>query len=58
MYGFSVLRLDAAGFNMVAQHLYRKVGYYEIERYYEPYIGGNEDRRRMYDEVVYMEKKL
>jgi hypothetical protein len=58
MYGISVLRLDAADFNVVAQHLYRKAGYYEIERYYEPDIWGNDHRRRMYDEVVYMEKKL
>jgi ribosomal protein S18 acetylase RimI-like enzyme len=57
-FGFNVLRLDAAGFNVVAQNLYRKAGFYEIERYYEVDFHGNEDRRLMYDEVVYMEKKL
>jgi ribosomal protein S18 acetylase RimI-like enzyme len=57
-FGFNVLRLDAAGFNVVAQNLYRKTGYYEIEQYYEIDFKGNEDRRLMYDEAVYMEKNL
>lgn len=56
-FGFNVLRLNAARFNVIAQNLYRKAGYYEIQRYYELDFKGNEDSRMMYDEVVYMEKK-
>ena len=57
-FGYSYLRLDTGGFNVVAQNLYRKLGYVEIERF-TPVSGlENEKTRQYFNEKVHMEKKL
>ena len=56
-FGYSALRLDTADFNVVAQHIYNKSGYDEIERYSEgAFI--DESTRAYYENKKYMEKKL
>lgn len=45
-FGRSTLRLDTKGFKVVAQHLYRKIGFKEIERYSG--IGAPENETRAY----------
>jgi len=57
-YGFTSLRLDTPRFNVAAQNLYKKIGYYEIPRYTSLGAFENESLRRYYAEKVYMEKKL
>jgi len=57
-YGFSILRLDTAGFNKPAQNLYKKLGYYEIERYSKVDPTKSEAMQRYDIEKIYMEKKL
>ena len=57
-YGFSILRLDTAGFNKHAQNLYKKLGYYEIERYSKVDSTKSEAMLRYDVEKMYMEKKL
>jgi ribosomal protein S18 acetylase RimI-like enzyme len=56
-YGFGVMCLDTAKFNVAAQNLYRKLGYRSIGRYSQT-VFSNESLRQYYEEKVYMEKKL
>ena len=56
--GYSILRLDTGGFNAVAQNLYRKLGYVEIERFTDVARLENEITQPYYDDKVHMEKKL
>lgn len=57
-FGYSFLRLDTGGFNVVAQSLYRKLGYVEIERFTDFDNLKNPVTRQYYLEKIYMEKKL
>ena len=57
-FGYSVLRLDTGGFNVVAQILYRKLGYIEVERFTPVSIVENEKTRQYFSEKVHMEKQL
>jgi len=57
-FGFKFLRLDTGGFNVVAKSLYRKLGYYETERFTDFENLKREHTRPYYLEKVYMEKKL
>jgi ribosomal protein S18 acetylase RimI-like enzyme len=57
-FGYSSLRLDAGGFNVVAKNLYRKLGYHEIERFTDFDNLKIERTRPYYQEKIYMEKKL
>ena len=57
-FGYDFLRLDTGGFNLVAQNMYKKLGYIEIERF-TPKAGlENEKTQKYYDEKIHMEKKL
>lgn len=52
--GFTKIRLDTGGFNKIAQSLYKKLGYLEIEGY-----NPIREHLRNYDEdKVYMEKVI
>jgi GNAT superfamily N-acetyltransferase len=57
-FGYSFLRLDHGGFNIVAQNLYRKLGYVEIDRFTDVARLENEVTQPYYDDKVHMEKKL
>jgi len=57
-YGFSIFRLDTAGFNKPAQNLYKKLGYNEIVRYSKVDPTKSEAMQRYDEEKMYMEKKL
>lgn len=54
-YGFGIMRLDTARFNVAAQSLYRKLGFSEIDRYSQT-VFSNERLRQYYEEKVYLEK--
>ena len=57
-FGYRFLRLDTGGFNVVAQNLYRKLGYVEIERFIDFENLKNERTRPYYFDKLYMEKQL
>jgi len=57
-FGFRFLRLDTGGFNVVAQSLYKKLGFVEIERFTDFENLKDESTRPYHLEKVYMEKKL
>ena len=57
-FGYRFIRLDTGGFNVAAQSLYRKLGYYEIERFTDFENLKRERTRPYYLEKVYMEKQL
>ena len=57
-FGFSAVRLDTARFNIPAQKLYKKIGYYEIPRFTPVGTFENDSLARYYNEKVYMEKQL
>lgn len=56
--GYLFLRLDTGGFNHVAQSLYKKLGYIEIDRYTDFENLKDEVKSKYYLDKVYMEKQL
>jgi len=57
-YSFLTLRLRTAGFNVVAQNLFKKAGFKERGRYIGVDLFENESTQLYCEDKVYMEKKL